>query len=188
MKDEILLVQKAKNGDNKAFGDLYDYYLPKIYRFIFLKIGGRKQDAEDISHHVFTQAWENMSKFEFQGFPFGSWLYRIASNAVIDYYRTFKNHFDIDETAQETLARDSGFENRIDTAFDIELAKTAISKLEHDQQNVVIMKFIDELSTKEIAQALGKTEGAIRVIQHRALKQIKSHIDASRNNPTIKEA
>jgi len=81
MKEEESLIQKAKEGDGNAFGELYDAYQPRIYRFVFLKTGG-KQDAEDITHQVFLSAWQNMGKYEFQGFPFSSWLYRIASNAV----------------------------------------------------------------------------------------------------------
>lgn len=187
MKGEVLLVQKAKEGDNKAFGELYDEYLPKIYRFILFKVG-RKHDAEDLTHQVFAQAWEHIGRFEFQGFPFSSWLYRIASNAVIDYYRTFKNNLDIEMVPKEAVMRDDNLEDRFDTGLSMELVRTAITKLDADQQNVILMRFVNELSTKEIALALGKTEGAIRVIQHRALKQLKVHINASRHNQTTQEA
>lgn len=188
MKDEKSLIQRAKNGENEAFGELYDIYLPRIYRFVFLKVG-RKQDAEDLTHQVFMQAWEHIGNFEFQGFPFGSWLYRIASNAVIDYYRTFKRTFDIEAIPKEVLARDPELEKNLDTNFSVELIRTAIGKLDHDQQNVVVMRFVDELSTKEIADVIGKSEGAIRVIQHRALKQLKEHINNGEGfNNTTKEA
>ncbi|MDO8557074.1 MAG: sigma-70 family RNA polymerase sigma factor [Candidatus Jorgensenbacteria bacterium] len=189
MKDEQSLITSAKNGNNEAFGELYDRYLPKIYRFVFLKVG-RKQDAEDLTHQVFMQAWEHIGNFEFQGFPFGSWLYRIASNAVIDYYRTFKRTFDIEAIPKEVLAHDPELESSLDSAFSIELVRSAITKLDHDQQNVVIMRFVNDLSTKEIADILGKSEGAVRVIQHRALKQLKQHININGTEPrnTTQEA
>ena len=188
MKDEILLVEKAQKGDSEAFGVLYDRYLPKIYRFVLLKVGGRKHDAEDLTHQAFAQAWEHINSFGFKGFPFSSWLYRIASNAVIDYYRTFKNHLDIEYAPREAVVQYPDFEGLHDDSVDMQFVKSAIAKLEPDQQNVVVMRFVDELSTREIAHALGKTEGAVRVIQHRALKQIKQHIDASRSNNTTQEA
>ncbi|MFA6365430.1 MAG: sigma-70 family RNA polymerase sigma factor [Candidatus Paceibacterota bacterium] len=189
MKEEELLIQKAKQGDDISFGKLYDTYLPSIYRFVFLKIG-RKEDAEDITQKVFVSAWQSLKGFEFKGFPFSSWLYRIASNAVIDYYRTWKGNISIDLVPEEYFSESMNEEGRIDDNFDIARVRTAIAKLEPDQQNVVIMKFVSDLSNKEIAESLGKTEGAIRVIQHRALKQLKTLIDTNeeRHNRTTKEA
>ena len=177
MKDEEqLLIQKAKNGDGQAFGKLYDQHLPKIYRFVFLKVG-RKQDAEDITQQVFISAWQNMAAYEIKGFPLSSWLYRIAGNAVIDYYRTAKATISIEQVPEENLSENSDEETKIDTAINISTVRAALAKLEHDQQNVILMKFVEELSNKEIADALGKTEGAVRVIQHRALKQLKAKLD-----------
>ncbi|MDI6734360.1 MAG: sigma-70 family RNA polymerase sigma factor [Patescibacteria group bacterium] len=181
MKDETEIIKKAINGENAAFGRLYDEYLPRIYRFVLLKTG-RKADAEDLTHQIFMNAWQNISRYEFRGFPFSSWLYRIANNAVIDYYRTWKNFKPI-EAAEEILTESSDNE-RFDEQMDLKIIKTAINKLEPDQQNVLIMKFVDDLSNKEIAEALEKSEGAVRVIQHRALKQLKNIV----NNPELKEA
>lgn len=187
MNDEESLITRAKNGESAAFGKLYDTYLPKIYRFVFLKTG-RKQDAEDLTHQIFASAWENMSRYELKGFPFSSWLYRIANNAVIDYYRTWKHYQSIDAVPEEIFAETTNLETKLDAAFDIHIIKTALQKLEPDQQNILIMKFVDDLSNKEIAAVVGKSEGAVRVIQHRALKQLKQHVDARKPHPPIKEA
>ena len=92
MKEEPELIKKAKNRNPEAFGLLYDQYLPAIYRFILLKIGD-KVTTEDLAHQVFLSAWQNIENYQTQGFPFSSWLYRIAHNAVIDYYRTGKKTF-----------------------------------------------------------------------------------------------
>ncbi len=179
MQEEELLIQKARAGDRNAFGKLYDTYAPRIYRFIFLKVSNR-QDAEDLTHQVFVNAWESMSRFELRGFPFSSWLYRIAGNAVIDHYRTARVHQDLGTIPEEVVAEPSKLEQTLDQSLDVTTVRAALAKLEFDQQNVLIMKFIDDLSTKEIAQALSKSEGAIRVIQHRALKHLKRHLDAPR--------
>jgi len=175
MKDEELLIQKAKNGEREAFGKLYDHYMPKIYRFVLFKIS-IKHDAEDLTHQVFSHALEHIGSYEPHGFPLSSWLYRIASNTVIDYYRTFKNNLDIENVPEEKFAEQSGSETKFDSSLNMERVLKAIQKLDSDQQNVIIMKFVDELSNKEIAKAIEKTEGAIRVIQHRALKQLKNFL------------
>jgi len=183
-EEEIEIIKKAKNGDGKAFGKLYDEYMPKIYRFVFLKIG-RKADAEDLTHQIFMNAWQNVDRYEFKGFPFSSWLYRIANNTVIDYYRTWKNNQSLETTKEEALTETPNFDDQLDKRLNLKIIKTAINKLEQDQQSVLIMKFVDDLSNKEIAEILEKSEGAIRVIQHRALKQLKNIINDSQ---IIKEA
>jgi len=178
--EEEILIKRAKTGDNLAFQALYDRYISQIYRFVFLKVG-QKQDAEDITQHVFVSAWENMSSYENRGFPFSSWLYRIASNATIDHFRTSGRTVDIEAVPEEYLRNDDNQTDAVDTAIGIETVKVMLAKLEPDQQNVLIMKFVEERSNKEIAESLQKTEGAIRVIQHRALKQLKTLIDAREN-------
>lgn len=180
MKEEDKLVNKAKNGEARAFGQLYDTYLPPIYRFIFLRVGGVKAEAEDICHQVFLKAWQNIKDYEFQGFPFSSWLYRIAQNTIIDYYRTKKQSVSIEQVAEDVFSESSNVDQSIDRDFELEKVKLAIAKLEPDQQNVILMKFVNDLSNKEIAAILNKSEGAIRVIQHRALKQLKQHVDESK--------
>ena len=184
MKEEDKLIYKAKEGEAQAFGKLYDQYMPAIYRFIFFRVGGRKSDAEDLSHQVFLSAWQNIKRYEFQGFPFSSWLYRIAHNAIIDYYRTSKSHLAIENIPEEISAENSDIEEKLDRDLKLKLVKSALTELEPDQQNVGLMKFVNDLSNKEIATALDKSEGAIRVIQHRALKQLKGIIENGENHNT----
>lgn len=189
MEDERKLILKAKEGKEEAFGQLYDKYMPAIYRFVFLKVGGQKAQAEDICHEVFLNAWQNIKNFRFQGYPFSSWLYRIAANAVIDYYRTRKINLNIDTVPEEAVVENASLSENFDKQLDLQTVRLCLKKLEPSYQDVLIMKFVEELSNKEIAVALEKSEGAIRVIQHRAIKQLKKHIENERsNNPTIEEA
>lgn len=186
MDEERKLVEKARNGDGQAFGGLYDRYQLKIYRFIFLKVS-KKPEAEDLTQQVFLNAWENISDYEFRGFPFSSWLYRIANNAVIDYYRSGRNYQSFDELSDERAMDFPDWAKELDRDFDFQLVKNSLSRLDSDYQSVLIMKFIEDLSNKEIAIVLGKSEGAIRVIQHRALKQLKKYVDESANNSTTEK-
>lgn len=187
MRDqEGSLIAKAKEGDRDAFGELYDEYMPKIYRFVLLRTG-HVEDAEDLTHHVFLSAWENVGRYEERGLPFSSWLYRIAVNAVIDHYRTRKPTVSVDAVPEDRFAEPSRVGDEVDTALSLERVRATLLKLEPDQQNVLVMRYVEDLSTKEIADALGKTEGAVRVIQHRALKRVKELTNADGIHRTTKE-
>ena len=176
MTSEEKLIKSAKNGDREAFGSLYDSHVAPIYRFILVKVGN-KADAEDLTHQVFLSAWQGLSGYKFQGFPFSSWLYRIASNAVIDFYRTNKKHADIDSVPEEVLAHNPDFQTTADNEMMVRFVKSAMVDMDYDQQSVLTLKFVNDLSNKEIAKIINKSEGAVRVIQHRALKQLRSKIN-----------
>jgi len=178
MQEEEKLIQKAQRGEKEAFGELYDKYFPKIYRFILLKVS-KRPDAEDLSHQVFLSAWRNIYTYESRGFPFSSWLYRIAHNSVIDFYRTKREYVDIELVSTERMSVDPEMEHLFDEKTELSLVKKMLAKLKEDEQTVLIMKFVDELSNKEVAEALGKSEGAVRVMQHRALKQLKKYVEDS---------
>lgn len=176
MREEFELIQSAQEGDGEAFGELYDRYVARIYRFILLKVSHR-QDAEDLTSKVFTKAWESMSRFEARGFPFSSWLYRIASNAIIDHYRTSRQHDDVLQVSEEVIATSQGLDETLDRNQDLVRVRTALAKLHDEYRTVLVMRFIDDCSTKEMAHALGKSEGAVRVLQHRALKELKRYLE-----------
>lgn len=189
MEDEKLL-RKAKKGDSPSFGEIYDKYAPRIYRYFFLKLGGRKGEAEDLTHEVFLSAWKNIETFDVRGVPFSSYLYRVARNAVIDYWRTQKPTLDIDVVSEDTFSENPDIGERMDLDADLEAVKQCVAELDAAYQDVLIMKFVDDLSNKEIAHALDKSEGAVRVIQHRALKQLKKEIEKheSKFSQTTEEA
>lgn len=176
MEDDKL-IKKAKRGESAAFGEIYDKYAPKIYRYVFLKLNGKKGDAEDLTHEVFLSAWKNVENFNERGVPFMSYLYKIARNAVIDHWRTVRPTYDIETVSEENFSVNPNVAENMDFDSDMALVKECLSKLEPAYQDVLIMKFIEDLSNKEIAHTLEKSEGAVRVIQHRALKQLKKEIE-----------
>lgn len=173
LEDEKQYIKGAKAGNKEAFSALYDHYLPKIYRFIFLKVSSQAE-AEDLTHEVFLSAWQNIHNYRYEGFPFSSWLYQIAKNATIDFYRTSKKHIQIENVNEELVKIHATYPEKLDTTLELEKLKKIISLLKPDYQDVLIMRFVDDLSPEEIATVLNKSEGAVRLIQHRALKELKS--------------
>ncbi len=169
------IVAAAKKGDSASFGKLYDHYVKPIYRFIAVKVSVR-QEAEDLTHEVFLAAWQKLPGFTFQGFPFSSWLYRIARNRVIDHYRTRKQHADISEVDEGLLGIIDSHEAGVDSSLTLREVYAAMKELTVDQQDVLVLRFVDDLSPKEIAEVMDKTEGSVRIIQHRAVEALKKKL------------
>lgn len=168
---EYKLIEEARQGKAEAFGALYDHYAKPIYRYIYLKISD-KALTEDITHEVFLSAWQNIRNYKFQGFPFSSWLYQIARNRVIDYYRTHHESVDVYEI-EETTAKLVSQPANLDPDLDLERVKGALHRLSPDQKEVIILRFINDLSPLEIAAIMEKSEGAVRLIQFRAISNLK---------------
>jgi RNA polymerase sigma-70 factor (ECF subfamily) len=164
---EDLLVDRARRGDADAFGRLYELHLDRIYRYVYYRVGS-SNEAEDLTEHVFLKAWEAIGRYESRGLPFAAWLYRMAHNAVIDHYRARRLTTSIDETFDLEDERQNPVASA-EALFDREELKVAIKRLNADQQTVILLRFTEGLSHAEVGKILGKSEGAVRVIQHRAL-------------------
>ncbi len=163
------LVQKASKGDAGAFGQLYDHYVDLVYRHIYYRVYST-HDAEDLTQQVFMKAWKALGKYRKKS-AFGAWLMTISRNLLIDHYRSRKDRDSIDEQF-DMESGDPGPEELAEVSADRQRLAIAIGRLPDEQRQVVIMKFIDGYEYSEIAGMLGKKEGAIRVIQHRALKKL----------------
>ena len=169
------LLERAKAGDSEAFAQLYDDCIERIYRYIFFRVTD-EQTAEDLTSQVFFKAWENLDRCKSTGAPFIAWLYTIARNAVIDYYRTRKNTVALEAAA--TLASDElAPDERIELQFETDSLREALQELTPDQQRVVVLKFIAGMSTDEIAGQLHKSPGAIRALQMRALQALAKQME-----------
>lgn len=175
LEDEKQLVEQAKRGSASSFGDLYDHYVKPIHRFILLKVSS-SEEAQDLTHDVFMRAWRTLPSFEHRGLPFSSWLYRIARNRVIDHYRTKKSNSRLDdflEKSSSELIADVRIEGDLDVTIATAEVHKALKNLNEEQQDVILMRFVEDLDTKEIANILDKKEGTVRIIQHRALEKLK---------------
>lgn len=177
LENEIYIIKQAQSGNSEYFGLLYDHYLAAIYRFVFLKTG-QKADTQDLVHEIFLNAWKNIEDYDHQGHPFSSWLYQIARNKVIDHYRTKKMNLDIDQVDEDAFKTVMVIEKNLDREKNMELVQKALKRLGEEQQTVLIMRFVEDLSYKETANVLDKSEGAIRLIQHRAIQNLKKIINS----------
>lgn len=172
---EDSIIHGAVRGESSAFGQLYDHYQPQIYRFVFLKVGQR-EEAEDLTHQVFLSAWEKITTYNHRGFPFSSWLYQIARNIVVDHYRSRRNTVTLDDVDPELFAIPAVSHEALDEAMNTVRVARCIKELKPDYQDVIIMRFIEEFSIKEVAAAMQKSEGAVKLMQHRAIKELKSKL------------
>jgi RNA polymerase sigma-70 factor (ECF subfamily) len=165
-KEVKQIVNRWLKGDKDAFGELYDYYIDNLYRFIFYKVKDN-QDVEDLVEISFIKVFENKNSFNPKKSSFGTWLYNIARNTVIDFYRTKKEVVEIPDTVFKISEDDLNSE--VDGVINSEILKIAMNKVSEKNRELVVFKFINELSYTEIAQILKKKEGTIRVMQYRAL-------------------
>ena len=173
---EVHIIRRAVRGDSSAFGSLYDHYQPKIYRFVLIKVSHR-EEAEDLTHQVFLKAWQRIDSYRDLGFPFSSWLYRIARNQVADHYRSKKHvtsleEIDVNVNPEKALVEQTLHDTLLEK-LEIERIKKAIRKLKPLHQDVIIMRFVEDLAIRDTALALEKSEGAVKLLQHRAIKELK---------------
>lgn len=173
--NEIKLVVRAINGDSDAFSILYGYYQDAIYRYIFVRVGNALE-AEDLTEDVFVRAWEALPHYHLTQHPFKSWLYRIAHNLIVDHHRKRKPVGLIDEELQPNTAAVSLPEEIVELNQESHVLAAAIRQLGEEEQLVVVLRFVEGLSHREVAEVIGKSEAASRVIQHRALLALNRYL------------
>jgi len=173
---EQALVRRAASGDAEAFGDLYARHLDEIYRYIFYRVGSEKL-AEDLTEQVFLSAWEAIDGYEQRGHPFSAWLYRIAHNAVVDHYRTRKEERPLEAVAFRLADESLGPEETLLKKTEVSRLLNALRELSDEKQDLILLRFVEGLSHSEVAEILGKSEGACRVMQHRALGSLSEILE-----------
>jgi RNA polymerase sigma-70 factor, ECF subfamily len=167
------LVKKAKKGDQAAFGEIYNVFFKKIYRFIYFRVS-HKEAAEDLAEEVFLKIYGKIAGINNEA-AFEGWLYEIARNSVIDYYRQKKLTVPLDEI-ENILEYEANIVDAVSLDQDQKLLFNLIKNLPTEQQIVIKLKFLEDLDTPAIAVMLHKSEGAIRVIQHRAIAKLQESL------------
>jgi RNA polymerase sigma-70 factor (ECF subfamily) len=168
----IGLVTQAIKGDTQAFGELYTCHVTKIYRYVYYNVHN-KERAEDITQEVFLKAWKAIGSCKGKETTFSSWLYRIAHNLIIDKLRKSQKQSSHEAELPEDI-RDAS------DAMEISLEQRDLLKiidvLSPNQRQVIMMKFIEDMDNREIAEIMGKSPGAIRILQMRALETLRNTI------------
>jgi RNA polymerase sigma-70 factor (ECF subfamily) len=171
LSDEALLVEKAKNFDSDAWAQIYQRYHPKIYTYLYHRLEDTYA-AEDIAADVFLRACEKIGSYSYRGTPFIAWLYRIARNKMVDHLRyqaKIKKRPLNEEALEQSLINEDTTEG---TTVREEL-KGVLKNLTEDQRQVILLKYFGDLSNADVAGIIGKSEGAVKALQHRALASLK---------------
>jgi RNA polymerase sigma-70 factor (ECF subfamily) len=169
------LVERGQQGDRGALEELYLIHFDRIYSYLHMTVGNR-HDAEDLTTQTFMRMLESIGKFRFQSAPFSAWLFRIAHNLSMDHFRAnrrWQPEEDVPEPrdSEERSAEDEAFHS-IGRQSMLDL----IDSLSQEQQQVLTLKFVFNFSNAEAATILGKTEGAVKSLQHRALVSLQKQV------------
>lgn len=174
-------ILRSKQGDREAFGEVFDYFADRLYRFIKYKTNNRFA-AEDILQEVFLKAWLGLPRLPEDNLNFSAWLYKIASNTANDYFREqyrTPNTLDLDSVI-EILDDEHSTQGQLSDSMDIDgemkMVNKAFEHLPSQYRQILELRFIQDLTLDETAEIVGKTNLAVRILQHRALKKLREII------------
>ena len=173
---------KLARTSRDAFGTLYERHITAIYRYVYYRVGNM-EDAEDLSARVFTRALKHIHNYNDRGLPFTAWLYRIAHNVVANFHRDNKRHPSVPLDEMEIhpeIAQDNhadATDIRIDSERERRRLIEAIHRLPEERQQLVVLKFVQQLQNVEIGQIMNRSEGAIKSLYHRTLAQLRQRLE-----------
>jgi len=183
LKEEKELVEKA-HRDPDAFGELYDQYYSRIFNYVLRRVANL-EIAQDITSEVFFKALKNLGQFHWRNVPFSSWLYRIATNEITDYFRRSKHEmFSLEEIPNSITPSNPSIESEVLEAEeelrrheDFLLLHESISKLPAKYQEVISLRFFEHKQIREVAEILGKREGTVKSLLHRGLEKLRQLVE-----------
>jgi len=173
------LVERARQGDRQAFGELYEHFSPRIYNYLYYHLNCRAQPAEDLAEEVFVKILKKLGRYQDRGLPFSGWIFRIAHNHLIDHLRAHPKHGVMSIDDCQDLP-----EQRSERTLGLALTHTELSQalghLTQEQRRVVVLRFLQGMSTSETAGVLGKTEDSVKKLQARGLQVLKTNLSGAR--------
>ena len=174
MQEEQSLVARAQQHEQGAFAELYEKYFDRIYRYIALKIGD-KFEAEDMTQQVFLKALKSIDSFKWKDVPFSAWLYRIAHNQIVDHLRRSSRRptSPLEEAVLHVEDPGGNPQTQVEVNFDLERMVAATRKLTPAQREVIALRFTGELPIAEVSRIMGKSEGAVKALQHSAVVALR---------------
>lgn len=167
------LVLAAQEGDKEAFGQLYDHFFDKIFRYVYFRV--HSVEVEDLVETVFIKCWTHLDQYEKRDVSFSAWLFRIAHNAVIDHRRSHRAILPIHPSLEDKSDKHAPKE-RTQKVLMADRLRKEVQNLKEPYRQVITLKFLSGLSNSEIAEILGQREGNVRVLQYRALKELKQRL------------
>lgn len=181
MKDQRIIKQIRK-GNVRAFAVIYDKYIEKIYRFVFLKVS-TKENAEDLTSQVFIKTLDYLvEKTDKEIQNLNAFLYQVARNTIADFYRRQGYNQEIEAVGQEeleSLPDEEKLEKKVIINLDILQVKKALQKINPDYQEAIILYYLEEFSVKEISQIIDRTPGATRQVIHRGLESLRQILNSN---------
>jgi len=168
------LVRAAQHGDSRAFGELYDRYVDTVYRYVLFRVGDRTL-AEDLTSETFMRALRRISTVSYQGRDVGAWFVTIARNLVLDHVKSSRYRLEVSVADVGEPQRDvegAGPEREAVAAATRAELMRCVAKLAPDQQECIMLRFVHGLSVAETAAQMGRNEGAIKALQHRAIRRL----------------
>ncbi|MEE9618046.1 MAG: sigma-70 family RNA polymerase sigma factor [Anaerolineae bacterium] len=168
--DERQLIERARRGNRGALGELYRRHVDAIYRYVHLRVGDPTV-AEDLTAEVFLRALEGLGEYRYTGVPLIAWLYRIARARTADHWRRAGRYQEI-ELSDKIAATGSDPEVIASARIERSDLVAALRRLTDNQQQVIILRFVEEMSLAQAAAVMGKTVGAVKALQHRALASL----------------
>jgi RNA polymerase sigma-70 factor, ECF subfamily len=174
-RDVRMLVERAQDGDRAALEELYLLHFDRIYSYLHLSVGNR-HDAEDLTTQTFLKMLEAIGRFRWQSVPFSAWLFRIAHNLAIDHFRARRRVQSEDEVPEVPGQEESSAEQQAMDSLGQAGMLALIGRLSPEQRQVLTLKFLFGFANAEVAGILGKTEGAVKSLQHRALATLQKHV------------
>lgn len=172
-KEKYLIFKVRQTKDAAAYGELYDYYVDRIFRFILFKVA-TQEEAEDLTSEVFLKTWEYINKTGKRIQNLNALFYRVARNCVIDFYRSRQSNKQVtDEEYLEQIQDERDMERELNTKVEIQNLQQYLKKLKDVYREVLILKYIEEFSISEIANITEKSKGNVRVLLHRATQALK---------------
>lgn len=172
--DDARLIERAKRGEVEAFGCLYERYLESIYRYIRTRVA-EDRTAEDLTETVFLRSFESLSRYKEKGLRFSAFLYQIARNLLVDHYRQKEEELPL-ESADQISVSPSRIDDIIVIQDKVDRLRVGLEALPEEYREIIRLRVLLELSTTECAQWIGRSEGAVRVLLHRALKALKRQV------------
>ena len=177
-EEEVNLIESAKT-DTAAFGKLYERYVDRIYSYIYYRVGNAT-DAEDLTARVFHRVLKALPRYSDRGAPFVSWLYRIAHNLVSNWHRDNSRRKEVPLEDHPNIVHGILPESSLVQVQEQEILIQAIRSLTPERQNLLVLKFVEQLSNAEIAVIMGKSEGAIKSLYHRTLLSLRDELEKRR--------